>query len=158
MRSRLMRVIGDQIRNQELGTRDMGLAKKIDHIAIAVKHLDSAVQTFTSNFGFPVTRRADVPSLGISLALLRIGDTELELFQPTTADNAPAGFLADRGEGMYALSLETENLDAALKALSAKGIRVGQVAPTADGKGRLAYVSPKATHGVLLQLIEHKKQ
>ena len=136
----------------------MPLAKKIDHIAIAVKDLDSAVQTFTSNFGFPVTRRADVAALGISLALLRIGDAELELFQPTAADNPAAKFLADRGEGMYVLSLETDNLDAALHALSAKGIRVGQVTPTSDGKGRLAYVSPKATHGVLLQLIEHSKK
>lgn len=136
----------------------MSLAKKIDHIAIAVKDLDSAVNTFTNNFGFPVTRRADVPALGISLALLRIGDAELELFQPTATDNPAAKFLADRGEGMYVLSLETENLDAALHALSAKGIRVGQIAPTSDGKGRLAYVSPKATHGVLLQLIEHSKK
>ena len=135
----------------------MPLATKIDHIAIAVKDLDSAVQTFTSNFGFPVTRRADVPGLGISLALLRIGDAELELFQPTATDSPPAKFLADRGEGMYVLSLETENLDAALHALSAKGMRVGQVTPTSDGKGRLAYVSPRATHGVLLQLIEHSK-
>ena len=136
----------------------MSLAKKIDHIAIAVKDLDSAVQTFTSNFGFPVTSRADVAAVGISLAMLRIGDAELELFQPTATDNPPAKFLADRGEGMYVLSLETDNLDAALHALSAKGIRVGQVTPTSDGKGRLAYVSPKATHGVLLQLIEHPKQ
>ena len=136
----------------------MALAKKIDHIAIAVKDLASAVQTFTSNFGFPVTRRADVPALGISLALLRIGDAELELFQPTATDNPPAKFLADRGEGMYVLSLETDNLDTALHALSAKGIRVGQVTPTSDGKGRLAYVSPKATHGVLLQLIEYSKR
>jgi len=135
----------------------MRLAKKIDHIAIAVKDLGSAVQMFTSNFGFPVTRRSDIPALGIALALLRIGDAELELFQPTATDNPPARFLADRGEGMYVLSLETENLDTALQALSAKGIRVGQVTPTADGKGRLAYVSPKATHGVLLQLIEHAK-
>jgi len=136
----------------------MALAKKIDHIAIAVKDLDAAVQTFTSNFDFPVTRRADVPSIGIALALLRIGDADLELFQPTAADNPPAKFLAERGEGMYVLSLETENLDAALQALSAKGIRVGAVTPSSDGKGRLAYISPKATHGVLLQLIEHPKQ
>ena len=136
----------------------MPLAKKIDHIAIAVRDLEPALQTFTSNFGFPVTRRADVPTLGISLALLRIGDAELELLQPTATDNPPAKFLAERGEGMYVLSLETENLDAALRTLHAKGIKVGQITPTSDGKGRLAYVSPKATHGVLLQLIERAKQ
>jgi methylmalonyl-CoA epimerase len=135
----------------------MALAKKIDHVAVAVKDLDAAVQTFTANFGFPVTRRADVAQLGISLAMLKIGDAELELFTPTAADNPPAQFVAERGEGMYVLSLETDNLDAAVQALRARGIKVGDVTPTGDGRGRLVYVSPKATHGVLLQLIEHPK-
>jgi methylmalonyl-CoA/ethylmalonyl-CoA epimerase len=135
----------------------MALAKKIDHVAIAVKDVDTAVRTFTTNFGFPVTRRAEVAPLGISIALLRIGDADLELFAPTRADNPPAKFLAERGEGMYVLSLETEDLDAAVQALAARGVKIGPVNPSADGRGRLVYVSPKHTHGVLLQLIEHAK-
>ncbi len=135
----------------------MALAKGINHVASAVKDLDTAVRTFTSNFGFPVTRRADAPGVGIKLTMLGIGDAELELFTPTTAGNAPAKFLAERGEGMYVLSLETEDLDAAVRTLGAKGIKVGPVTPTADGKSRLVFVSPKATHGVLLELIEHSK-
>jgi methylmalonyl-CoA epimerase len=127
-------------------------------VAIAVKDLDTAVDTFTRNFDFPVSRSADLAALGISLTTLRVGDAELELFMPTAPDNPPARFLAERGEGMYALSLETDSLDVAVQALSAKGIKVGPVTPTSDGKGRLVFISPKFTHGVLLQLIEHPKQ
>ncbi len=132
----------------------MAVARRIDHVAIAVKDLDGAVNTFTKNFGFPLIRRADAPALGISLAMLGIGDAELELFTPTTAGSPPAKFLDERGEGMYVLSLETEDLDAAVQVLTIKGIKVGPVTPAADGKGRLVFVSPKFTHGVLLELIE----
>jgi methylmalonyl-CoA/ethylmalonyl-CoA epimerase len=135
----------------------MAVAKRINHVAIAVKDLDTAVRTFTSNFGFPVTRRTEAPALGIALAALGIGDAELELFTPTTTGNAPAKFLAERGEGMYVLALETDDLDAAVGALSARGVKVGPVTPSADGKSRLAFLSPKFTHGVLLELIEHLK-
>jgi len=89
--------------------------------------------------------------------MLGIGDAELELFTPTTADTPPAKFLAGRGEGMYVLSLETDDLDAAVRALSSKGVKVGPVTPTADGNSRLVFVSPKFTHGVLVELIEHSK-
>jgi methylmalonyl-CoA/ethylmalonyl-CoA epimerase len=132
----------------------MSLAKKIDHVAIAVNDLDAAVRTFTGNFGFPLTARAEPTALGIRLAMLRIGDADVELFTPTRSDSAPAKFLADRGEGMYVLSLAVDDLDGAVQSLRAKGIKVGDVSPTGDGRGRLVYVSPKATHGVLLQLIE----
>jgi methylmalonyl-CoA/ethylmalonyl-CoA epimerase len=135
----------------------MALAKKIDHLAIAVNDLDGAVHTFTSNFGFPVAGRTQVPQLGIALALLQVGDAQLELFTPTAPGTPPAKFLAEQGEGMYVLSLEVDNLDAAVQMLTARGIKVGAVTPTGDGTGRLVFVSPKATHGVLLQLIERPK-
>ena len=135
----------------------MSLAKKIDHIAIAVKDLDAAIKTYTTNFGFPVVSRADLPGVGIRLANLRVGDVDLELFTPTRDDIAPAKSLAERGEGVYVLSLEVDNLEAAIAQLKAKSIKVGDISPAGDGKSRLVYISPKATHGVLLQLIERSK-
>lgn len=134
----------------------MALVKKIDHIAIAVNDLETAVQTFTANFGFPVTKQEDLAAFGIRNAMLQIGDAELELFTPTKADNPAAKFIAEQGEGMYVLSLEVENLAQATQALAAKGIKVGPPLPTSDG-GRLVFISPKATHGVLLQFIERPK-
>lgn len=134
----------------------MALAKKIDHIAIAVKDLDTAVKTFTANFGFPIERIGDVPALNIRRAYLTIGDAWLEIFQPTNDANPAAKFIAERGEGMYVLSLEVDDLQAATQALGQKGIKVN-VQQVPDGP-RLGFISPKSTHGVLLQLIEHLKQ
>src|ERR1700687_1813364 len=133
----------------------MGLAKKIDHIAIAVKDLDAAVETYTGNFGFAVERMGDVPALDIRRAFLPVGDASLELFQPTSDANPVAKFLAERGEGLYILSLEVDDVTAAAAALAEKGVKVNiQNIPNGP---RLGFISPKATHGVLLQLIEHPK-
>ena len=131
----------------------MSLAKKIDHVAIAVKDLDAAVKTFTGNFGFPIERIGEVPALNIRRAFLTIGDAWLELFQPTSDANPAAKFITERGEGMYVLSLEVDDLGAAAGALDKKGVKVN-VQNIPDGP-RLGFISPKATHGVLLQLIEH---
>jgi len=133
----------------------MTIAKKIDHIAIAVKDLDAAVKTFTGNFGFPIERMGEVPALNIRRAFLTIGDASLEIFQPTSDANPGAKFIAARGEGMYILSLEVEDLDAATGALAKQGI-TANVRDIPNGP-RLAFISPKVTHGVLLQLIEHPK-
>ncbi len=131
----------------------MSVAKKIDHVAIAVKDLDAAVKTFTGNFGFPIERIGEVPALNIRRAYLTIGDAWLELFQPTADANPATKFIAERGEGMYVLSLEVDDLQAAVQALGQKGIKVN-VQEVPNGP-RLGFISPKATHGVLLQLIQH---
>jgi len=133
----------------------MSLARKIDHIAIAVKNLDAAVGTFTKNFGFPVSRKGPVPQLHIDRAFLEIGDASLELFQPTSEENPGAKFLSERGEGMYLLSLEVDDMDAAAATFSDKGVKVA-VQTLPDGL-KLGFISPKKTHGVLLQLIQHPK-
>lgn len=130
----------------------MSFAKKIDHVAIVVKDLDAAVKTFTGNFGFPIERLGAVPQLAIRRAFLTIGDASLELFQPTGEQNPGAKFLSERGEGIYLLSLEVDDLAAAADALAQKGIKVS--VQTFEGM-KLGFISPKATHGVLLQLVEH---
>lgn len=133
----------------------MGLTKKIDHVAIAVKDVDAAVATFTRNFGFPVERQGDLPALGIRRAHLRIGDATLELFSPTSEQNPATKFLATKGEGMYVLSLEVESLETAVKTLAAKNITM-RIERLPDGM-QLGFISPKHAHGVLLQLIELPK-
>src|SRR4051794_12651220 len=100
------------------------LAKKIDHIAIAVQDLDTALKTFTANFGFPVERQGVVPQLGIKRAFLNIGDSALELFEPTSETNPGRKFIDERGEGMYLLSLEVDDLEAAAAQLIDAGAKV----------------------------------
>ncbi len=133
----------------------MALAKKIDHVAIAVEDVDGALKTFTDNFGFPVARTDELPALRIRFALLTVGDAALELFQPTDAQSPAAKFLSERGEGMYLLSLEVDDLQAAAAALAERGIKVNL--QTIPGGRQLGFVSPKQTHGVMLQFIQNPK-
>ena len=130
-------------------------ATRIDHVAVVVKDLEAAVATYQHNFELEKAGGGDVPSLGIYNAFLQIGGARIELMTPTSATGPVAEFLERRGEGMYLLSLEVEDLDEAVAHLQGTGARVG-VAAGSTGQ-RLAFVSPKSTHGVLLQLLERDR-
>jgi methylmalonyl-CoA epimerase len=127
-------------------------AKRIDHVVIAVQDLDTAVATYQHNFGLAKVGGGEVPALGIRNAFLQIGEAQIELVTPLTGEGPVANFLAQHGSGMYLLSLEVDNLDAAVNELRHQGIRVNLT--TGSAGQPLAFVSPKATHGVLLQLLE----
>ncbi len=127
-------------------------AKRIDHLAIAVPDLEAAVATYRQHFGLEQVSGGDVPSLGIRNVFLQIGDAQLELIAPLTEQGPVAEFLAKHGGGMYLLALEVEDLDEAITTLQNQGARVNVA--TGSGGRRLAFVSPRATHGVLLQLLE----
>ena len=127
-------------------------ATRIDHVAVAVKDLDAAISTYRHNFDLQQVGGGEVPSLGIRNAFLQIGGARIELITPATATGPVATFLEESGEGMYLLSLEVDDLDEAVSQLQAAGARV-RVAQGSEGR-RLAFVSPKSTHGVLLQLQE----
>jgi len=129
-------------------------AKRIDHVVIAVQDLDAAVATYQRNFGLTKVSEGEVPSLGIRNAFLQIGEAQIELVTPLTKQGPVATFLDKHGEGIYLLALEVDNLDAAMAQLQSQGTRVN-VAEGSAGR-RLAFVSPRATHGVLLQLLERR--
>jgi methylmalonyl-CoA/ethylmalonyl-CoA epimerase len=131
-------------------------AKRIDHVVIAVQDLEAAVSTYEENFGFTKVSGGEVPALGIRNAFFQIGDAQIELMTPLTDQGPVAKFLTTHGGGMYLLALEVDDLDAAIMELQDKGVRIN-VAQGSSGQ-RLAFVSPKATHGVLLQLIERQAQ
>ena len=127
-------------------------AKRIDHVVIAVQELEAAVATYQQNFGLEKVAGGDVPALGMRNAFLQIGDAQIELVTPLTAEGPVANFLAKQGSGMYLLALEVDNLAEAITTLQNQGVRVNVT--TGSTGQRLAFVSPKATHGVLLQLLE----
>ena len=129
-------------------------AKRLDHIAIAVQDLDAAVATYQHNFGLEQVGGGTVPALGIRNAFLQIGEAQIELITPLAEQGPVADFLARQGSGMYLLALEVDNLDDAIATLQSQGARVN-VATGSTGQ-RLAFVSPRATHGVLLQLLERR--
>ena len=127
-------------------------AKRIDHVVIAVKDLEAAVATYQHNFGLEKVSGGEVPALGIRNAFLQIGEARLELITPLSEQGPVADFLVKHGGGLYLLALEVDNLDEAITTLQNQGARLNVT--TGSTGQRLAFVSPRATHGVLLQLIE----
>jgi methylmalonyl-CoA/ethylmalonyl-CoA epimerase len=128
--------------------------KRLDHVVIAVNDLEAAVSTYQKNFRLAREPAGEVPALGIRNTFMPIGDAKIEFVSPL-GDNSPiAQFLTKNGEGMYLLSLDVNHLPSAVAALGEKGIKTN-VAKSSDG-GELAFISPKHTHGVLLQLISRR--
>lgn len=124
--------------------------KRLDHVVIAVKDLEGAVATYQHNFDFEREAAKDVPALGLRNTFLPIGDAKLEIVTPL-GDKSPIGqFIDKKGEGMYLLSLDVDHLEGAVQALADRGIKANVIQGTA---GEMALISPRHTHGVLLQLL-----
>ncbi len=127
-------------------------AKRIDHVGIVVKDLDTALATYSRNFGFSVdsSKGGEVAALGIKNAFMTVGESDLEFIQPLTSEGPVAQFAAERGEGTFLLSIEVDDIDAAVEHLRAAGARVG------SANNGVAFVSAKSSHGVNLQLVQRK--
>jgi methylmalonyl-CoA epimerase len=127
-------------------------AKRIDHVGIVVKDLEAALATYANNFGFAVdrTKGGEVAALGIKNAFMPVGGSDLEFIQPLSEDGPVAQFAKERGEGTFMLSLEVEDLEAAVEHLRGLGARVGNL------NNGVAFVSTKSTHGVNLQLVQRE--
>ncbi|MEP7215157.1 MAG: VOC family protein [Anaerolineaceae bacterium] len=124
--------------------------KRIDHVGIVVKDLEAALATYERNFDLKAdsSRGGDVPAFAITNAFVPIGGTDLEFFTPTSDEGPVAKFVRERGEGIYMMSIEVDDLTAAIEHLRGLGARVG------DPVNGLAFVSMKSTHGVNLQLVQ----
>lgn len=129
--------------------------KKISHIGIAVKDLEAALPLYTDLLGLPLEGVESVPSEGVKVAFLRIGETRIELLEPLGPDSPIASFLDKKGEGIHHIALEVDGIEQRLRLLSEKGIRLIHDRPKRGAHGaRIAFLHPKATGGVLYELCE----
>jgi LAO/AO transport system kinase len=130
-----------------------GSAVILDHVGIAVAALDARLPLYRDRLGLPLGEIEDVPTEGVRAAFLPAGRTRIELLEPTRPDAALARHLERRGEGVHHLCFEVDDLDAALLRLKEAGLAlVGDGArPGAEGR-RVAFVHPKGTGGVLIEL------
>ena len=131
------------------------MINKIRAIHIAVNNVDEATREYSENLGLQVSRSGAMPEMGIKNALLPVGDAILELIEPLDPQQGPlARFLQNRGEGVYMIALEVDNLDSAIEELGAKGVRLIDADTESRGRGGPVFIHPKSTHGVLIELIE----
>ncbi|HVJ92274.1 MAG TPA: methylmalonyl-CoA epimerase [Labilithrix sp.] len=128
--------------------------KKIDHVAICVPDTDEALAKYKSVLGLEPEVREVVASQKTEATLLPIGETSLELISPQGNDGL-VKFLDKRGPGLHHIAIEVEGIEAALSALKALGVPLIDEAPRKGARGhKVAFVHPKATGGVLVELVE----
>jgi methylmalonyl-CoA/ethylmalonyl-CoA epimerase len=129
---------------------------KIDHLGIAVPSLEQAVAAYEA-LGFRVEKTHEVPTEKVRAAFLPVGESHLELLEPTDPSSVIARFLEKRS-GLHHVCVLVDDLDAALGAMTARGVPLLDEAPRVGAGGcRVAFVHPKGAGGVLLELKEQEK-
>lgn len=133
------------------------MGRRIDHIAIVVQDLDVALKVYRDVLGLPLARVEEVSAEGVKVAFLPLpeGGGEIELVQPTTDDTGIARYLAQRGEGMHHICLEVDDIRAAMAEMATQGLEILEEEPRLGSQGqKYAFVHPKTTHGVLIELYQ----
>jgi len=129
-------------------------AYKVDHIGIAVASIEEALDVYRA-LGLEVAHREKVESQGVTTAFLPVGESRLELLEPTSPDSPVGRFLAKRGPGLHHICLAVPDLARALDDLASRGFRLLDGAPVEGAHGKkVAFLHPAAGHGVLIELSE----
>ena len=128
--------------------------KAIHHVGLAVEDLDEAVRSYERLFGGRLEHRARVEDQGVEAALVRVGESRVELLAATAADTPVGRFLAKRGPGMHHVAYEVDDIRAALSGLAAAGAELIDAEPRRGLFGlEVAFVHPESVHGVLSEVV-----
>ncbi len=127
---------------------------RIHHVAVVVRDLDAALGFYRDTLGLPVELILPVPSDRVRIGFLPVGESKIELVEPTDETTGVARFLASRGEGFHHVCFEVLDLAVALDRLAAEGIELIDRAPRAGADGPVAFIHPRSAHGVLVELVE----
>ncbi|TMM14069.1 MAG: methylmalonyl-CoA epimerase [Actinobacteria bacterium] len=131
------------------------LLTEIDHVAIAVRDLDAAIEYYRSTFGATVAHRERVESDGVEEALIKVADSYIQLITPTADDSTVAKFLERKGEGLHHVGYRVDDCGVALQAVKDAGGAVIDSEPRPGSRGTtVAFVHPKAAFGTLIELVQ----
>ena len=127
---------------------------KVHHVAVIVRDLDAALRFYSEQLRIPVDVVMPIDSDGVRIAFLPVGESNIELVEPTRSDTGVARFLESRGEGFHHVCLEVDDVAAELERLAAAGIELIDAKPRRGAEGPVAFIHPRSCHGVLVELIE----
>jgi len=133
------------------------MIKGVRRVSIAVDELTSALAFYRDVLGLPVAGEIELAGQGLRLVRLRAGEVEIELMQPIDATAAVAGFLERRGPGLHHMSIEVDDIELEMRTLLARGADLIDLVPRDGPDGRIAFVHPRATGGVLIELTEPRR-
>ena len=128
---------------------------KIDHLGIAAKSIEEALKFWADSLGLDNVHTETVADQKVNVAMLPLGDSRIELLEPTGEDSPISKFLEKRGGGIHHIAVEVEDIGAALSKLKSEGARLIDESPRIGAEGCLvAFVHPSSTGGVLLELVQ----
>ena len=131
------------------------LLTQLDHVAVAVNDLDSAISFYGDTFGTAVAHRERMETDGVEEALIAVAGSYIQLLSPTRGDSPVAKFLERRGEGLHHVGYRVVNCAAALAAVKAGGARLIDEMPRSGSRGTtVAFVHPKGAFGTLIELVQ----
>ncbi len=137
----------------------MARIKRIDHIALIVQDMQGALSLWQDTLGLDVSEIKDLPDEASQVAFLPVGGSEVELVKPTTSDSGLAKYLEKYGPGMHHVCLEVDDIIGMLDQLKEQGIRLVDETPKMGDDGKMfAFIHPKATFGVLVELYEYPRR
>ena len=131
---------------------------KLEHIGIAVRDLEKSNQLFSILFNQPPYKTEEVESEGVRTSFFKSGESKIELLEATNSTSSIAKFIGKKGEGIHHLAFEVENIDEEITRLQKEGFELihKESKDGADNK-RIAFLHPKSTNGVLIELCQEKK-
>lgn len=137
-----------------------GLAGRIigiEHLGVAVTDAGEAARSWANAFGTPPARSERLPDHGVATEFLPLaGDTEIEFIEPLVEGNSIARFLEKRGDGVHHVALRVEGIEALLASMRERGVELIDQHPRDGAHGtRVAFLHPRSTGGVLIELVEH---
>ena len=131
------------------------MLEKIHHLGYAVQSIEAASRFYEVNFDVELSGPETVEGQGIVATMFRVGESAVELMEPTRPDSPVGKFLAKRGEGFHHVAFEVEDLEAAMARLKSNGVQLVDEKPKVGlGGTRTAFVHPKGASGVLTELVE----
>ncbi|HEX9778326.1 MAG TPA: methylmalonyl-CoA epimerase [Geopsychrobacteraceae bacterium] len=131
------------------------MTEKIDHIGIAVKNLENSIPFYRDQLGMVFEGTEEIAEQRVRVAFLKVGQSRIELLEPTTPDSPVAKFLEKHGEGIHHLAYEVEDIEQALRDLAAQGVQLVDKLPRQGAHGsRIAFLHPRASGGVLTEICQ----
>ena len=127
---------------------------RVHHVAVVVTSLDEALALYRDLLRLPLETIMDVPQDRVRIAFLGVGESKVELVEPTDDTTGVARFLASKGEGFHHVCFEVEDLAQELTRLGIDGVELIDSAPRKGAEGPVAFLHPRSCHGVLVELIE----
>ncbi|MDD2501506.1 MAG: methylmalonyl-CoA epimerase [Geobacter sp.] len=131
------------------------MLQKINHIGIAVQSLDATLPFYRDALGMVFKGEEEVAEQKVKVAMLQVGESKIELLEPTGPDSPIAKFLEKNGPGIHHVAYEVEDIDVAIAHMLAQGARMIDEQPRNGAHGtRIAFVHPKSSNGVLTELCQ----